>query len=266
MVMEEIAPTDLAETWDNVGLQVGQMDWPVRSVQIALDPSLYVATAACANKIDLLITHHPLIFRPLSVVDFSTPIGMIIQMALENRMAVYAAHTNLDSAQGGLNDMLALKLDLRDLKPLRPAKMAESCASPSKDNLGIGRLGTLPQKVHLGVLAETVKTKMNLTKVFVAGDLDIPVQKVALCTGSGSSLMKDFFQSGASVYISGDLRYHDARSVEDAGLGMIDIGHFASEHIMVHELSRRLQECVMEKGFEVQVEACQLEESPFMSI
>jgi dinuclear metal center YbgI/SA1388 family protein len=266
-VMEEIAPTDLAESWDNVGLQVGQMDWPVSSIQIALDPSAYVVTAACAQKISLLITHHPLLFRPLARIDFSTPVGMIIRMAWENRMAILAAHTNLDSVQGGLNDLLAQKLGLSHLRPLRPAQPNQgSTLLTQKDTCGIGRLGALPQAVSLSALAELIKTKMNLTRVSVAGDLDMPVKQVALCTGSGASLMKDFFQSEASVYISGDLRYHDARSVEDAGLGLIDIGHFASEHIMVHDLRQRLQECCTAKGYDVQVEACQLEKNPFMII
>jgi dinuclear metal center YbgI/SA1388 family protein len=266
MLMEEIAPSHLSESWDNVGLQVGQMDWPVQSIQIALDPSPYVIAAACSQRVNLLITHHPLIFRPLSQIDFSTPVGTIIRMAWENRMAIFAAHTNLDAAQGGLNDLLAQQLGLSQLVPLRPTKLMAGTELPAEDATGIGRLGRLPQTLTLAELAETIKSRMNLSALSVAGDLDLPVKQVALCTGSGASLMKEFFQSGANVYISGDMRYHDARSVEDAGLGLIDIGHFASEHIMVHGLAQRLHEYCLDKKYDVNIEACRLEKNPFMVI
>ena len=117
-VMGVIAPTRLAEAWDNVGLQVGQTDWPVKTIWIALDPSPDVVSAACQKNTDLLITHHPLIFKPLRSVDFDSATGNSIRMAAQNQLAIFAAHTNFDSAAGGLNDTLARRIGLTNLKTL----------------------------------------------------------------------------------------------------------------------------------------------------
>ncbi len=255
--METLAPFCLAEEWDNVGLQVGQMDWPVRTVWIALDPAPDVVAAACSNGVDLLITHHPLIFNPLRSIDFSTPVGSIIHMAGEHRTGIFAAHTNLDNATGGINDVLAYRIGLNNLKVLANARGPE-------DSQGLGRVGELDKSKELASFALTIKEKLGLKFVKVAGKPDLLVNKVAVCTGSGSSLMDNFFSSGAQVYISGDLRYHDARATEAANLGLIDIGHFASEHLIVDILAERLGKILLETGIDVKVEAYKLENDPFV--
>ena len=117
-IMESFAPVSLAEDWDNAGLQVGHRDWSVKTVWVALDPLPLVVEAACRNGVDLLITHHPLIFRPLKAVDFAEPTGRSILHAAQNRLAVYAAHTNFDSVTGGLNLIFAGRLGLTNLAPL----------------------------------------------------------------------------------------------------------------------------------------------------
>ena len=118
-IMEAIAPISLAEDWDNVGLQAGEKGWPVEKIWIALDPTPEVVSVACENKVDLLITHHPLIFSPLKMVDFSEPLGNIIRLAGNHKMAIFSAHTNLDNARNGLNDILAKKIGLKDTKVLK---------------------------------------------------------------------------------------------------------------------------------------------------
>jgi dinuclear metal center YbgI/SA1388 family protein len=362
-VMEKFAPFYLSEEWDNVGLQVGQRDWPVRTIWVALDPTLDVVTAACHQKVDLLITHHPLIFKPLKCVDFNTGVGSVIKMAISHRLAVYTAHTNLDSAAGGANEVLAKKIGLRNLKVLGDSKEPKTCklvffapaeyeqqllrtlfeakalkirrypcrstgkdignesglkllANPivqksrridfadeiriesvvlrkdlkhileyvRKDNLrvsltvevypllsseykeGLGRVGELDEATRLEALALTIKKELGLKWVKVAGKPDLPINKAAVCTGSGSGLLNQFILSEAQVYISGDLRYHDARSVEAAGLGLIDIGHFASEHLIVETLVKRLQRVFSKQGIDVMVEACEFENDPFTVI
>jgi dinuclear metal center YbgI/SA1388 family protein len=126
-MMECIAPSSLAETWDNVGLQVGDGCWNVERIRIALDPLPEVMEQACQDNIDLLITHHPLLFRPLKSLNVSTSVGKIIQKALENKTAVFSAHTNLDSAKGGINDFLAEKLGLQNTHVLQEAKKDDKC-------------------------------------------------------------------------------------------------------------------------------------------
>ncbi len=115
-IMETIAPSYLAEEWDNVGLQLGQNDWQVRKIWVALDPLPDVVSAACDKNVDMLITHHPLIFRPLSALDFNTTVGSIIHRAIQCQMAVFSAHTNLDSVTDGLNDILAKRIGLNNLE------------------------------------------------------------------------------------------------------------------------------------------------------
>lgn len=360
-IVEEIAPLQLAETWDNSGLQAGQADWPVKKIVIALDPLEKVVDYACSIDADLLITHHPLIFKPLLSVDFSTPVGRIIKKTMNNKLAIYSAHTNFDSVYGGLNDILAQKIGLEDLTVLSKPVDQEKCklvfyvpieqknkileklfetkagiigdysccsflcagtgtfkpgkgARPFRGEIGkiecteeirieiivkkndlktvinhirqyhpyekmaydvyslfddekssgLGRVGFLPESLSLVELSEFVKEKLGMDCIKIAGNKDLVVEKLALCTGSGSSLMKNFFESGAQVYLSGDLHYHDARMVEEKGLGLIDVGHFASEIIIIDSLTKRLQRSCLMKNYDVEIVACAIEKDPFI--
>lgn len=126
-LMEEAAPSRLAESWDNAGLQSGSRDWPVNKIWVALDPLPEVVSAACSHNVDLLITHHPLLFKPVHCIDFNSSIGSIIEKSAVARLAIYSAHTNLDKVSGGLNDMLANRLELDETKVLVPTSDSESC-------------------------------------------------------------------------------------------------------------------------------------------
>lgn len=266
-IMESIAPSFLAEDWDNVGLQVGQGDWPVRCIWVALDPTPDVMDAACRAGADLLITHHPLIFKPLAQVDFTTPTGSVVQRAALNETAVFAAHTNLDSAQEGLNELLARKIGLKNLSVLKP--MADRIGVPRESLIvddspvGLGRIGSLQAKTTLTQLAADIKESLDLESIRVVGKHDMAVRKVAICTGSGGSLVPAFLASDVEVFISGDLTYHNGRLVESIGRAMIDIGHFASEHLMVEDLTRRLKKALTKMGESVTVTGCPIEKDPF---
>jgi len=273
-VTEAMAPPELAEAWDNIGLQVGSRDWPVKRIWVALDPLPQVVADACQADVDLLITHHPLIFKPLKSIDCTTPVGAIIGNALQHRLTIFSAHTNLDSAADGVNDALAHRIGLRNLSVLRPAA-DESRPVDEGDDMsgrepliiqGLGRTGDLPHEQTLASLARDMKNNLKLESVAIAGDPDLAVGTVALCSGSGASLLGDFFASGAQAYISGDLRYHDAREVEIAGRGLIDIGHFASEHLIVDILADRLAGELAKTAGVVTVEAYRLEKDPFITI
>lgn len=258
-LMEKIAPAFLAESWDNCGLQVGDLRWPVKKVWVALDPLFSVIDAAAGQDVDLVITHHPLIFMPLRTIDLDRPEGKIIAAALNSRTAIFAAHTNLDSARDGINDELARKIGLDKLVPLVPADPSVSAA----DTMGMGRVGRLKPPLTVAALAQWIKKQLGLAEVKVAGQCDRMVGKVAVCSGSGGSLLGSFLDSAAEVFVTGDSRYHDARTVEAAGRALIDIGHFASEHIMIDMLCRLLDRAVAEAGWNVRIEGCQLERDPF---
>jgi dinuclear metal center YbgI/SA1388 family protein len=257
-ILEKMAPLSLAEEWDHVGLQVGDPGREVESVWVALDPSPEVVSAACRRGVGLLVTHHPLIFRPLTRIDTRTPLGAVIEQAIRHRLAVYAMHTNLDAAAAGLNDLLAERLGVQRLKPLAGAAAAGTRRGP-----GIGRSGVLPARVPLSELALTVKRRLGLETVRIVGDAARRVKRVALSTGSGGSLLPHFLSSSADVFITGDLRYHDAREIEAARRGAIDIGHFHSEHLMAAAVAQRLRRALHRRRATARVEAFPLERDPF---
>jgi len=260
-VLEKMAPPHLAEEWDNAGLQVGDPGREVESVWVALDPSPDVVAAACRKGVGLLVTHHPLIFRPLKQIDTRTPLGAVIEKALRHRLAVYAMHTNLDAAAAGLNDMLAERLGVQRRKPLIGREDTGSRPGP-----GIGRSGVLPARIRLGELALEVKRRLNIETVRIAGDASRPVKRVALSTGSGGSLLPHFLSSTAEVFITGDLRYHDGRDIEAAQRGAIDIGHFHSEHLMTAAVALRLRRALHRHRATIRVEACSIEKDPFQIV
>ena len=268
-ILDQLAPPLLAEEWDNVGLQIGDPRLTVQRIWIALDPTPNVVKAACKKNVDLLITHHPLIFRPLKSIDFETPGGSVIQMAAHHQLAIFSAHTNLDIVKDGVNDILAQRLGLRHMTILQPvhlgeqAKKAVSPISSDETEHGIGRIGTLEKACDLESLASMVKRKLKLDFVKVAGDPEMKVTRVAICSGSGSSLMQAFLSSEAQVYISGDIHYHDAREAESINRAIIDIGHFPSEHLMIDALALQLKNIISKSGIDVEIAACTIERDPF---
>jgi dinuclear metal center YbgI/SA1388 family protein len=260
-VLEKIAPPHLAEDWDNSGLQMGDPGREVGSVWVALDPSPDVVSAACRKGVGLLVTHHPLIFRPLKQIDTRTPLGAVIEKALRHRLAVYAMHTNLDAAAAGLNDMLGERLGVQRRKPLVGHE-----GTGTRHGTGIGRSGVLPTRMRLSELARAVKRRLGLETVRIAGDGSRSVRRVALSTGSGGSLVPQFLSSTADVFITGDLRYHDAREIEAAQRGAIDIGHFHSEHLMAAAVALRLRRALHRRRATIRVEACSIEKDPFQVV
>jgi dinuclear metal center YbgI/SA1388 family protein len=271
-IMDELAPPLLAEEWDNVGLQIGDPRQPVRRIWVALDPTLHVVKAACQKKVDLLITHHPLIFRPLKTIDFDTPGGSIIQMAANHKLAIFSAHTNLDIVRDGVNDVLAQRLGLQNPTVLKPVQVGErakeeiAALSGGEAEFGIGRIGSLAKAGSLNSLVSMVKKRLKLDFVKVAGDLEMKVTRVAICSGSGSGLMEAFLSSKAQAYISGDIHYHDALEANSLNRAIIDIGHFPSEHLMVDALARQLENVISKAGIEAEIVACTIEKDPFRII
>lgn len=261
-IMEDLAPLKLADSWDNPGLQVGHDVWPVNKLMVALDPTPEVINDAVDKGMDMLITHHPLIFNPIKSVDLGTPIGNSIHVAVQNRLAIYSAHTNLDSVKDGLNDMLVSRIGLIDVSVLEADSPATTSSTESMD--GLGRIGSLSREISLAELCRHLKQTLHLDTIRRIGSPDQKVKRVAVCTGSGSGLLESFFSSGAHVYITGDIRYHDARKAEERGNALIDIGHFNSEHVMVGALCDRLTERLADKDQPISVTACEIEKDPFV--
>jgi dinuclear metal center YbgI/SA1388 family protein len=255
-VLERMAPPALAEAWDNAGLQIGELQRPVRSVWVALDPGPDVVAGACRAQVDLLVTHHPLFFRPVKRIETDTPLGSAVEQALRHGVAIYCLHTNLDAAADGLNDLLARRLGLRRLQPLVPAS----------GRAGIGRIGALAAPLPLAELAQAVKRRLEAAAVRMVGDPGLRVTRVALVTGSGGSLVGAFLTSSAEAFISGDLRYHEVREIEYARRGAVDVGHFHSEHLMAEAVAQRLRRAFGRRRPGLRVQVCPLENEPFATV
>ncbi|MFO7708926.1 MAG: Nif3-like dinuclear metal center hexameric protein [Desulfobacterales bacterium] len=260
-ILEAVAPAALAEPWDNVGLQVGDPEAAVSRIWVALDAGPDVIRAGGDAGVDLIITHHPLVFKALKRIDLNTPTGAAIGHAVRHGLAVVSLHTNLDAVAGGLNDLLGQRLGLKRMRPLCAEDRRSAGVGP-----GIGRIGELSRPQRLDALARDVKKRLGAAAVRRVGAPGAMVGCVAVSTGSGGSLVPHFLRSKAHVLISGDLGYHVAREVEYAGRSLIDVGHFHSEHFLKEALVQRLQNEFSRRRMAVRVQACPLEKDPFTMV
>lgn len=256
-IMEEIAPPRYASDWDSIGLQTGDPFAEAKGIMIALDPSIDAVEEAAAKGLNLLITHHPLFFSEIKSIDLSKPIGKIVKAAIKLDVTIFSAHTNLDAARGGVSDMLADALGIKDLSPLQATKNADD------ELVGIGRIGTFTNRPSLADVVNSLKKQLGLDTVRVIGDMDKAIERVALCGGSGGSLIDDASQMKADLYISGDISYHRARDAEDLGLAIIDIGHFSSEKCLIDGLAKKLKEKIKPEQGSIPILAFGKEKEPF---
>ena len=220
--LENYAPLSLAEEYDNVGLMVGDADANFKAALLTLDVDINVAEEAKERGANLIISHHPLIFSPLNRITSDTAEGKCLLYLIKNGIAVYSAHTNLDSAAGGLCDLLATILGLQDTSPM----------SGVDADTGIGRVGCLPSPLKMDELAEMLMKTFSLSSIRFTGEGDDLVSRVALCTGGGASLLNDAISSFADVYITGDIKYHNAREAQERGINLLELPHYDSEIIV----------------------------------
>jgi dinuclear metal center YbgI/SA1388 family protein len=342
-ILDQFAPRALAEPWDNVGLLVGRRGTQVSKVLVALDLTQDVVVEAVMNDYQAIVTHHPLIFSPVRRVTDRDRVGVLITQLIAADVALFAAHTNLDGAPGGLCELVANELGVAHLRPLTRAPMNarkfvgfvpsdaveavsralfaagagsigdyEDCAfgGPGEgsftprpgadptvgrtgehervseirwetlvpddrvaavvqayisahpyeepafdvypvDNVrtagGQGRVGSLRSETSLVALAETAAEVFELPKVCFVGDRDKPVDRVAVVTGSGASLM-EIAAGAADVLITGDLKYHDAERASDLGLALVSVPHEHLETWAMRRWTERLARTLGEKG------------------
>ena len=358
-IINKIAPPALAEDWDNAGLQVGDLSNGIERIMVALDPCPEAVDSAIKSSCQLLITHHPLIFKPLKRISTTDETGRLIHQAIAGRLAIASLHTNYDVTQNGVNDLLAEALGVTGCRPLKISRREElvkltvfvpvthhdalmdsllpfswlsgnysDCsftasgqgtfrplegASPyigkvgerecvdesrfemliSKADLqpalkamrkthpyeepafditpllnegqqsGIGRIGYLESSPLLKDFAESVKKSLGTASLRVVGNPEQRISKLALCGGSGASLLHDAAREGADLFLTGDIKYHDAREAQALGLSMIDAGHFATERLMVEGLSLQMETELKSRKFELEVLRCTVESDPF---
>lgn len=361
-LLHRLYPPSLAESWDNVGLQVGDPVSPVSRVLVCLDASEQALDEALRIGAQAIFCHHPLVFQPLKRLSPVDETGRLLFRAVREGIAIVSAHTNLDCGANGINDWLATALGVEKAEPLKPGggdllklvvfvpsgyeeRVAaalfeagagavghyDSCSfrtdgvgtfrpgeaskpfigeagilervreirletlltrevqgraiqrmlkahpyeevaydliplANQRSDVGLGRIGCLPQTTTLGAFAEWVKQALGVPQVRVVGNVELKVNKVAVCGGSGASLLGEAERRGADVLVTGDVKYHEAFSARSRNIGLIDAGHFGTEHIMVKHFAEVLRQAAVSRRMEVQIEELQGEKDPFFTV
>ena len=221
--MENFAPNYLKEDFDNVGLMVGDREKDVNRVILALDCTLDVIEEAKENKADLIITHHPLIFRKPSNITTDTLQGKKIIELIKNDISLYSSHTNLDSSLNGLNHTIAKLLGFNESKILSVNK--------NDPKAGLGRMIDLNEEKNLDDIIKLVKNNLNISNLRVVRGKN-KVSKIAIINGSGQDFIFKAMSKGSDCIITGDTTYHFASDYKEMGISILDVGHFSSEWLV----------------------------------
>ena len=216
-VIEDFAPLSIQEGWDNSGLCIGSPDAEVTSVLLGLDCTPELVDEAVACGADMIVTHHPLIFSGLKKISPDDLVGGAVIKAIKAGVSIYAAHTNADKVIAGVSGAMAARLGLENV----------SILDEDGDGTGLGVVGDLPRPLSAEEAVALVKEKFSLKAMRTSCPVEGPVSRVAMCGGSGGSLIKAAMASGAQLYISGDISYHNFFTRE--GFMIMDIGHYESE-------------------------------------
>lgn len=362
-IIENLAPLNYAYKWDNVGLQLGSKEDIVSKVLTTLEITEGVLDEAVEKGVNMIITHHPTIFSPLKNIIKEDMKGKLIYKAIQNNIAIYAVHTNIDIAPGGLNDYIAKLLNVVETEVLditektlyyklvvfvplgHEEKVAEAISAAGAGHIGnyshctfrtegtgtfkplegtnpfigsqgqlekaeeirletivpqeklkatikalieshpyeevaydiyplenegtvkgIGRVGRLDQPKALETLIRDIKEKMNIEHIRVAGNLEAPIERVAIINGSGADLIQMAMYKDCQCVITGDVKYHDAQDAISQGINVIDIGHYDSEKFFSDFLAGYLKEEISEKGLNVDIISSGLDINPFKTV
>ena len=235
----KFAPKKFAEDWDNVGLLVGDCEAEVKKFFVCLDVLDENISQAVELGAELIVSHHPMIFRKMSDVRLDKPLGRHIARLIKNDISVIAAHTNLDKASGGVNDVLANRLGLVDVKV------------PDDEEFSFVRLGKLPTPMTAADFARHVKKSLNAENVRLVDAGDFMIERVGLVGGAGADYILNAQFHGAQAFVTGDVKYHDAQVAVENRIHVVDAGHFATEFPIVHALAEYLRDEL--KKFPVEV-------------
>lgn len=227
MFLEKLAPKELAEEWDNIGMLVGNEEELISRIMICLDVTMASINEAVAKKADLIITHHPVIFNGIKRISKQEFKGKQIYELIQSGISIYSAHTNLDYADPGVNTCLASALGIHDTVMM---------------GKGPGKCGMLAQKMNLEEFTHHVKKSLQVPFLRLVGHAASDVQKIAVFSGSFDGNLEAVMKSGADVLVTGDLKYHTALDAREAGLCIIDAGHFSTEKIVLPYLAQLIGE------------------------
>lgn len=215
--LEKLAPNELCEDWDNIGLMLGSREKEITAAAVALDITEKAVSFAAENKCELLVSHHPFIMPKLTSVDLDTKKGVLIETLIKNNISVYSMHTNFDSAAGGINDTLC-----------------EIFGLIKENDCGILRKARLKTPMTLADFTELVKEKLNASHVIFCGDLNKYVSKIGICGGAGGSFAEDC--TDCDVLLTGEAKYHEFQYGTENNLAIVAAGHFETENVTLYKI------------------------------
>lgn len=228
--IEKVLPADLIDEHDNSGLLIGDRMQEVKHIRLALEATVEVIDSAVKDKVDLLIVHHPLIFSPMTSVTSDTLEGKKVLKLIQNGIALYAAHSNFDRATDGLNRTFGRMAGLVDVT------LAEV------ESNGYVLKGVLHEAMTVGAYVAYISEEFNLKHIRYVGEETDQIRSVGFCTGSGMSFVSDHLFEEVDVYLTGDLKYHDAMWLHESGHKVIDVTHYGSEIIAAEVFYKLISE------------------------
>jgi dinuclear metal center YbgI/SA1388 family protein len=234
--LQALAPLDVAEEWDNVGLLWGDASWNVERAMTCLTLTADVALEALERGAGLIVTHHPILFRPVQRITADTAEGQSLLQLAQHRVAVYCMHTAYDNAAGGINRQLADALELQEIAALRP------CSGQSEwdPRIGSGRCGRLASAQPLSAVVLKVAAKLELPATDIVGDDDQAIERVAIACGSAAEYLRDAARQNCQLLITGEARFHACLEARERGVALLLIGHYASERPAMERLAAQI--------------------------
>lgn len=227
--IEKFAPNFLKESYDNVGLMVGDMNKEVKKILLSLDCKLDTIEEAKNNDVDLIITHHPLLFKKPSRIIKGDLQGDKIINLIKNNISLYSCHTNLDSAKNGINETIVNLLGFKNSNIIEKSKVK------GYENAGIGRIVSLDNELSPLEIISLVKEKLSIESVRAAIGTR-KINKIAVINGSGQDFFEECKNLGADCIITGDTTYHFVSDYNEMGMTIIDAGHFNTENIIFYKV------------------------------
>lgn len=262
--LEMIAPLAIAESWDNVGLLAGSPEMQIRSVMTCLTIAKETVIEAINRKIDLVVVHHPLPFKPINRLSTQSTTGRWLWKLASAKIAIYSPHTAWDNTIGGINDQIANILQLDDVESIVPfekhvvkklaaAKLSNTavldypCPTIDIEKIGSGRIGSSrtaissPQGRTIGSVVEMLQAKISSLIISSNAAANTPVSRIAVVCGSGGSFAESAYKAGADLLVTGEATYHQMLEAQSLGLNLLTIGHYASERFAMENLANRLK-------------------------
>lgn len=253
----EFAPLPLAESWDNVGLLVGHSTRSVDRVLTCLTVTPDVAVEAVESQVGLIVSHHPVLFKPVQKLVSTDLQGAMLLKLIEAGIAIYSPHTAFDSARGGINQQLAELFELTGIQPLRKKPVAIP-TTPEGLVDGAGRFGDFQRPQTLKDLCQTTRQKLRISQLQWGGVAEQSIHRLAVACGAAAEFIPDAIQAGCDALLVGEARFHDCLRARDSGLALIIPGHYATERPAVEKLAEIIQAAFPA----IQVTASQVESDP----